>query len=80
MLLDAIVPALERAGVRSLMQGPSEITIEDIRRAAGHASPNPDRVFYKIVQQRSAELRDWTAKCLEPDYRPGALAAASASI
>jgi hypothetical protein len=61
------------------MQGASEITIDDIRGAAARAEANPDRVFYKIVEERSAELSRWANKCREPDYRPGALAAAAVS-
>jgi hypothetical protein len=75
MLIEAIAPALERLKVRSLMQGPREITIDDIRRAAGHAKANPDRVFYKIVRDRSNRLADWASGCFEPDYSPGALGA-----
>jgi hypothetical protein len=79
MLLEAIVPALVEMNVRSLMQGPSEVTIEDIRRAAKHAEANPDRVFYEIVRRRSAELSKWAEQCRETDARPGALAAAAVS-
>ena len=79
MLLRAIVPALVERDVRSLMQGPSEVTIEDIERAAEHAKGNPDRVFYAIVQRRSAELSKWANRCHGTDDRPGALAAASVS-
>jgi len=74
MLLAAIVPALEQMQAGSLMEGPSEITLDDIRRAAAHAHPNPDRVFSKIVKERSASLRSWSADCDEIDYSPGALA------
>jgi hypothetical protein len=73
MLIESIVPALERAHVRSLMQGPREITIDDIKRAASHAKANPDRVFYAIVSDRSVRLAEWAGGCLEPDFAPGAL-------
>jgi hypothetical protein len=79
MLLDAIVPALDRMEIRSLMQGPSEITIADLKMAAARAEANPDRVFYKIVQDRSVKLSAWANACRETDYRPGALAAAVVS-
>jgi hypothetical protein len=79
MLLTAIVPALEHVKVTSLMQGPSEITIADIRAAAGAAHPNRDRVLYRVVMQRCEDLAEWAKDCDEPDYRPGALAAASHS-
>jgi hypothetical protein len=79
MLLDAIVPALVGTNVRSLMQGPSEISINDIKAAAAKARPNPDRVFFRVVEQRSIELTRWANECRETDFRPGALAAASVS-
>jgi hypothetical protein len=79
MLLEAIVPALDRMDVRSLMQGPTEITIDDIRRAATHAHANPDRVFYKVVHQRSVDLAAWSNRCSACDFRRGALAATAVS-
>ena len=79
MLLEAVVPSLLRLHVRSLMQGPSEITIDDIRQAADHARANPDRVFYDIVRGRSIELKAWADRCRETDESPGALAAAAVS-
>ena len=59
ILLGAIVPALEGMEVRSLMQGPSEITIEDLKTAVTRAQANTDRVFYRIAQDRSAKLLEW---------------------
>jgi hypothetical protein len=79
MLLEAIVPALDRMDVRSLMQGPTEITIDDIRPAATHAHANPDRVFYKVVRQRSVDLAAWSNRCSKCDFRLGALAATAVS-
>jgi hypothetical protein len=78
-LLAAIIPALERMEVTSLMQGPSEITMRDIKSAAAAARANPDRVFYRVVRERSEELEKWAGDCREPDFRPGALASASPS-
>ena len=79
MLLGSIVPALERMKVTSLMQGPSEITIDDIRSAAASAHANPDRVFYRVVLARCEDLRSWADECREADLSPGALASASPS-
>jgi hypothetical protein len=79
MLLNAVLPALDRLGVQSLMQGPSELTIDDLHTAASRARPNPDRVFYKVVLDRSAKLASWAETCDGTDCRPGALAAAWAS-
>jgi hypothetical protein len=75
MLLTAIVPALQRLGTASLMQGPSEVTMQDIETAASQAHANPDRVFYRIAKHRSAELETWAGLCHETDFRPGAMAA-----
>jgi hypothetical protein len=75
MLLNALVPSLKRLNVKSLMQGPAEITIGDVESAALHAKPNPDRAFYEVVRNRSEELSRWGARCEAIDHRPGALAA-----
>lgn len=77
MLLQAILPALKRMKARSLMQGPAEITIADIEAAALREKPNPDTVFYEIVQDRSNELRKWADECRGTDCGSGALAAAT---
>jgi hypothetical protein len=61
------------------MQGPDEITIEEIKKAAADAKPNPDRVFFRIVENRAAKLTDWAKACGPTDFRPGALAAAAVS-
>jgi hypothetical protein len=80
MLLAALLPELERCDVRSLMQGPTEVTIADIKAAAAHAEANPDRVFYRIVKDRSRQLSEWAQEARDVvDLRPGALSAAAVS-
>jgi hypothetical protein len=79
MLLSAIVPALDRAKVSSLMQGPSEVTINEIKAVAEDAHANPDKVFFRIVQNRRAKLADWADRCRDIATAPGALASAVAS-
>lgn len=74
ILLAAILPRLE--GVGTLMQGPREVTIEQLRGAASQARPNPNRSMARVVKERSDALGLWANNCQDIDYRPGALAAA----
>jgi hypothetical protein len=79
LLLNALVPALRRTHVRSLMQSGTEVTIECIEKAASWQHQNPDLVFYRIAQELAEGLSNWTTQCDHIDFRPGAMAAAAVS-
>ena len=61
------------------MQGPKEVSLEQIKAAADEAKPNPDLVFFKIAEDRAKQLRKWATGCKEVDFSAGALAAAAVS-
>jgi hypothetical protein len=58
------------------MAARTAVRIDDLRRAAAYASPNPDGFLEKLVAKLSATLRDWSAPRCDIDARPGALATA----
>lgn len=79
ILLKALVPALHRQHVTSLMQGPAEVTLADIRVAAGSPHTNSDKAFFQVVTTLAARLSAWADRCRSVDERPGALAATCSS-
>jgi hypothetical protein len=76
-LLAAIVPELSGAG--TIMQGPRELTFDELQTAASKAEDNPDRLLSAVAEDRAKKLTAWAQGCHEPDFGPGALAAAPMS-
>jgi hypothetical protein len=74
-LIKAIVPELEKLDYTEFMQGTRTVSLVQLQSAAAAATPNPDRYLAQVVQDRSAKLRDWAARCpQEVDTAAGALA------
>jgi hypothetical protein len=77
-LLTPILPHLKDVG--TVMQGSSELTLEDLRDAATYAKENPDRLLNEIAKDRAAKLEKWAGECQHTDYERGALAAPCVSL
>jgi hypothetical protein len=67
VLIKAILPHLQDAG--TLMQGPREVTFDDLKRAANYAKPNPNRHMARVVDDRAKALKNWGARCHDVSYR-----------
>jgi hypothetical protein len=61
------------------MQGAREITLDKLQSAARAAHDNPDRYLSAVAEDRAKKLKAWAQGCHEPDFGPGALAAAPTS-
>lgn len=73
-LLRAIVAELRDPG--TIMQGSREISFDELERVAKLAEDNPDRYLSAVAEDRAMKLTEWAKACHQPDYGPGALAAA----
>lgn len=78
VLIQSILPALEKLGYKNFLHGPMNVTMDEMRKAAKKATKNPDDFLAQIVENRRQLLEKWSDACKgNLLYRPGALADSS---
>ncbi len=78
MLIQALVPELEKLDYSEFLQGNQKVSIDDLETAAASATPNPDGFLKRLAIVRSERLGEGAKTCtgvVETDV--GALASAA---
>jgi hypothetical protein len=77
VLIEAILPALERLQYTEFMQARETVKLEEMQQAAESASPNPDGFLEHLVINRAELLAEWSQECDWQHMGPGSLATAT---